>query len=424
MKNAKPDLSRHPCFNREASKTYGRLHLPVAPKCNVQCNFCSRDYDCVNESRPGVCSEILSPGQAVWYFKQMKQKMNISVAGIAGPGDPFADPGPTLETMRRLREADPEILLCVSSNGLNLLPNVQELADLGTSHVTITINAIDTDISGQIYSWVRAGKRVLRGREGATVLLENQLAALSLLKQHGITVKINTIIIPGVNDRHIEDISKEVTKRGADIMNCIPMAPVSGTLFAEIPEPNHNTMSGIKAAASEYLPQMKHCQRCRADAAGKLSEKDPSAWKDMLARAAGKPLDPDQERPYLAVTSREGLLVNQHLGEALEIKIYKTDESGTTVLQETRPTPTAGTGDSRWHKLSETLSDCSTLLTNGAGNTPVKILTESGIKVSIIEGLVHEALNRYFTGESMEKMACRRKECGAECSGDGGGCGS
>ena len=58
-------IERHPCFNVAAHKKHGRIHLPVAPKCNIQCRYCVRKFDCVNESRPGVVSQKLSPEQAV-----------------------------------------------------------------------------------------------------------------------------------------------------------------------------------------------------------------------------------------------------------------------------------------------------------------------------------------------------------------------
>ena len=98
------DLEKHPCFNIEAKGTYARVHLPVAPNCNIQCNYCKRDYDCVNESRPGVTSEVLSPEQALAYLIKLKEKMpNLSVVGIAGPGDPFANPTETMTTLRLVR---------------------------------------------------------------------------------------------------------------------------------------------------------------------------------------------------------------------------------------------------------------------------------------------------------------------------------
>ncbi len=64
------DLTQHPCFNSEARHRTARMHLPVAPKCNIQCNYCNRKFDCVNESRPGVTSAVLTPRQAVNYLDQ------------------------------------------------------------------------------------------------------------------------------------------------------------------------------------------------------------------------------------------------------------------------------------------------------------------------------------------------------------------
>ena len=32
----------HPCFDKEAKLKYARIHIPVAPKCNVQCGYCNR----------------------------------------------------------------------------------------------------------------------------------------------------------------------------------------------------------------------------------------------------------------------------------------------------------------------------------------------------------------------------------------------
>ena len=53
-------ISEHPCYDKNAQHKFGRVHLAVAPKCNIQCNFCVREFDCVNESRPGVTSKVLS----------------------------------------------------------------------------------------------------------------------------------------------------------------------------------------------------------------------------------------------------------------------------------------------------------------------------------------------------------------------------
>ena len=54
------ELETHPCFTAKCSD-YARIHLPVAPKCNMQCNYCLRKYSCVNESRPGVVARVMVP---------------------------------------------------------------------------------------------------------------------------------------------------------------------------------------------------------------------------------------------------------------------------------------------------------------------------------------------------------------------------
>src|SRR5512145_1455090 len=186
------NLADHPCFNDQVRHTVGRVHLPVAPRCNIQCNFCNRKYDCVNESRPGVTSNILTPAQALVYLEQVvAEKPNITVTGIAGPGDPFANPDETLTTLHDVRARFPEMILCVASNGLNVQPYVDELAAVNLSHITITINALDPEIGARIYAWVRHEKRVHAGVEGARRLLEQQLASVKALKARGITVKVN-----------------------------------------------------------------------------------------------------------------------------------------------------------------------------------------------------------------------------------------
>ena len=69
------DLSRHPCFNDDVRHQFGRIHLPVAADCNVQCNFCDRRFNCVNESRPGVTTAVLSPHQALRYLDEALQQI-------------------------------------------------------------------------------------------------------------------------------------------------------------------------------------------------------------------------------------------------------------------------------------------------------------------------------------------------------------
>jgi nitrogen fixation protein NifB len=167
---------------------------------------------------------------------------------------------------------------------------------------------------------------------------------------------------------------------------------------------------------------MTHCRRCRADAVGLLGEGISSTMQQALTRAAGGPIEPEQQRPYAAVATLEGMLINQHLGEAKELSIFAPDESaGGFRLLERRRAPAAGGGTQRWLKLGETLGDCRVLLCSSAGQTPLETLAGTGLKVLMTEGLIDQALNDVYAGRPPAVSLCA-KPCGSGCSGDGMGC--
>ena len=310
-------IENHPCFNDASRHTFGRIHLPIAPKCNIQCNYCNRKFDCMNENRPGVTSKILSPKQAMHYLDQaMTLSPNIAVVGIAGPGDPFANPDESMETLRLVRAKYPEMLLCVATNGLDLLPYIDELAALQVSHVTLTINAIDPEIGAGIYSWARYNKKMYRGIHAAMLLIANQLESLKKLKEAGVTAKVNSIIIPGINDSHVIEVARKAAELGADILNCMPYYSTTETYFENIPEPFAEMVAEIQKATGLYLPQMMHCSRCRADAVGIIGEINSPEMMQKLAESAALTKNPEENRSYIAVASLEGVMINQHLGEA------------------------------------------------------------------------------------------------------------
>jgi nitrogen fixation protein NifB len=423
------NLDNHPCFNPGACRSFGRVHLPVAPRCNIQCKFCNRKFDCVNETRPGVTSAVLSPGQAMVYMEEVfAQKGNISVVGIAGPGDPFANPEETLETLSRVRTRFPEVLLCVATNGLNLSPYLDQLERLKVSHVTVTVNAMDPAIGAKIYSWMRVGKRVVRAEEGAAVLLSRQLEAIEGLNARGIMVKANSIILPGINEDHIETIARRMADLGVDLFNAMPYYPSAGSEFEDLAEPDKTTVEAIRKKAGVHVKQMRHCTRCRADAVGLLGESTDEGLMNTLT--ACRRLDVKtprlgrvSPRPCVAVASMEGVLVNQHLGEAQKLLVYG-EKAGRVQLLEARATPAKGGGMQRWQAMAETLADCSTLLVGGVGGNPQKVLKAAGIEVLEVEGLIDEAVHAVFAGESLNHMAKRSlTACGEACTGNGMGCG-
>jgi nitrogen fixation protein NifB len=259
-RTTRPEVACHPCFDPKARARWARVHLPVAPACNVSCNFCDRRFDCTNESRPGVASVVLSAGQALAYLDGLVQRRHdVAVVGIAGPGDPLANPDATLETLRLVRSHYPDLLLCLATNGLALAEHAAELERLHLSHLTVTINTLDPATGAHIYAWVCDGRRVLRGEEGAGLLVQRQMAGLEALRGTGILIKVNSILIPGINDEQIPDIAAEVKRRGAHLFNCVPLIPAARTAFASLPRPRGSGRS--LAAHGALLAVPRRCVR-------------------------------------------------------------------------------------------------------------------------------------------------------------------
>lgn len=272
--NSKNLKINHPCFNFSVCKKLARMHLPVAPDCNIQCNFCNRLYDCVNESRPGVTSQVLNSIQAYEKFIEAKNMFNnLAIIGFAGPGDPLANFEKVQETARLIRKTDKNVEFCLSSNGLTILDYAEDLVKAGFSYITITINALDAETGSKIYEYVNYKGKLYTGKEAAGILIDKQLAGLEFLSSKGIICKINTLYLKGINDFQIKEIAKISSQKGAYIMNLKNLVPAKGSKFEKMDIVSEEAINLKRKECSVYLKQMYHCKQCRSDSVG-LLEKD------------------------------------------------------------------------------------------------------------------------------------------------------
>ena len=263
-------IQEHPCFSKNACHFFGRMHLAVAPKCNIQCNYCVRKFDCVNESRPGVTSKVLTPQEALERVREVFDKVHyIKVIAVAGPGEPLFNEE-TFETFRLVKAEFPQVMRCLSTNGLLLPERIGDIEEQGIGTVTVTLNAVDPDIGKEIYSFVNYHGKIYKGREAAEILLKNQLEGVQELVKRKILVKVNSVLVPTVNDQHIVEIAKEISEMGVYLHNIIPLIPQYK--FAHIAPPTLAEKREIQKSCSDYIRQMTHCRQCRADAIGRLGK--------------------------------------------------------------------------------------------------------------------------------------------------------
>lgn len=374
----------------------GWLLLPVAPRSNAR----SRHGDS-GVSTPCSCgtppaSPALLPHEALEHLRTvMESGAVVDTVGIAGPGDPFAVPDRTLETLHLVHAAYPHITLCVTTNGLGVASHAAALAELGVSHVTLLMDAVDPELVDTLYAWIRPGTRTLRPGEGASLLVDEQAVALAALVKAGIEVAVCVTVYPGINDTHVGDIAAAAKVLGASGIYVVPFVPAEDAA-GPVPAADAATMDAARNAAAAYLPVLDASARDGLPVARRTG---PGCGEPVAVTAgSGLPL-PGGDRPCVAVASSDGFDVDEHLGHARQFLVYGPRAghsaelmTGPVELLGVRPAPPAGSGDARWEALAAVLSDCAYLLVSSAGQRPVEYLATRGLRViqteDNIEGLV------------------------------------
>ena len=399
-------LRTHPCYNEEAHKSFARMHLPVAPRCNIQCNYCNRKYDCSNESRPGVTSEVLSPEEAIEKIRVVKEGIpELKVIAIAGPGDPLANEE-TFRTMDLVHSEFPDMTLCISTNGLMLPKYAQRLFDSGVRFVTVTMNACDPSISKDIYSMVIWNGEKLTGIAAAERLLENQLEGIRKCVELGMAVKINIVLIPGYNDRHIPELVKKVKDLGVYIVNILPLIPVDGTPFSSLDAPTPEQRKELMNLCSQDVKMMRHCRQCRADAIG-LLDKDRSN-EFIRANPCGSGCGPDSSPNVridvpnkiskVAVASESGTYVDSGFGNTKRFMVFDVDDGEMTFERaidiDTNVSVYGKSHSEHIENIVALLSGCDAVIVAEIGPRPRSALEGSGKKVLVFSGDVEEGVRK------------------------------
>jgi nitrogenase cofactor biosynthesis protein NifB len=338
------------------------------------------------------------------------------VVGIAGPGDALANFKAVKETFSLIRAEAPETIFCISTNGLLLPLYAEELAALGVSHVTVTVNAVDPAVGRRIYRHVNFQGRRYTGLEGAELLLRHQLEGIRRIRALGLVCKINIVMLMGLNDDHIPAVVETAKEQGADLSNIMQLIPVKGSFFEHLPLVSHREIMMMRKKCEGILPQMYHCRQCRADAVGTLDQDLSHTLNSGIPEEAGgeavrktaaagvKGCVPDftrepEEAPLrFAAASSKGYVVDQHFGHALGFYIYEY-RKGQVSLLERRDIPQYCFGsegchdhDAVFETIAEIVGDCAGVIVMRIGEVPRFMLAQRGIKVFITYNYVTDAV--------------------------------
>ncbi len=414
-------VKNHPCYSEEAHHHYARMHVAVAPACNIQCNYCNRKYDCANESRPGVVSEKLTPEQAAKKVLAVASTIpQMTVLGVAGPGDPLANPAKTFKTFELISKTAPDIKLCLSTNGLALPDHVDTIARYNVDHVTITVNMVDPEVGAKIYPWIFWKNRRVTGIEAAKILTERQMQGLEMLTERGILCKVNSVMIPGINDHHLVEVNKAVKSRGAFLHNIMPLisAPEHGTVFGLNGQrgPSAQELKALQDSCEGEMNMMRHCRQCRADAVGLLGEDRSAEFttekimemdvsydlesrqayqnaveQERLAKVAAKNAEletlaseeANDTKILVAVATKGSGRINEHFGHASEFQVYELSSAGAKFVGHRRVDLYCQGGYGEEDSLEtviRAINDCTAVFVAKIGHCPKDSLIAAGIE--------------------------------------------
>jgi MoaA/NifB/PqqE/SkfB family radical SAM enzyme len=337
-------------------------------------------------------------------YAKLKETMpDLTVAGFAGPGDALANFENLRETLRLIREYDPNVIFCIATNGLLLPRYVAELKNLGVSHVTVTVNAVDPAVGARIYQRVHYMGRTYTGLDGAAILLANQVAGIGMLTDAGMICKVNCVALRGINDNHVREVTKTAAELGAFMTNIMPHIPVKGSAFEGLERMTNKEIEVLRKQCGVNIRQMTHCRQCRSDAAGTLDGDISIEFGDAVPEKPESPpgitgFRTGKSRRF-AVATKSGAIVDTHFGHASEFHIYESDAADTRFVETRKVSrycggPECDDREDRWESVIRAISDCEAVLALRIGPTPEKRLKENGIDVITTYERVETAVTR------------------------------
>lgn len=173
------------------------LRISVTDRCNYRCRYCmpaevfGEDYQYL--PKPEILSLEEMARLAAVFCGLGVEKLRLT------GGEPLLRRG-LVELVRMLAEIPGEQDLAMTTNGSALAHYAKRLRAAGLQRVTISMDALDSEIFVRMNGTGASPDRVIEGIDSAL--------------EHGLKVKINSVIQKGVNDDQIVPLARFGRERG------------------------------------------------------------------------------------------------------------------------------------------------------------------------------------------------------------------
>jgi nitrogen fixation protein NifB len=265
-----------------------------------------------------------------------------------------------------------------------------------------------------------------------------------MLTARGVLVKVNSVMIPGINDAHLVEVNRAVKARGAFLHNIMPLISEAahGTVFGLTGQrgPSAQELKALQDACEGDMKLMRHCRQCRADAVGLLGEDRSAEFASDQVEQMEVVYDLARRRAYqtrvesqreamveakqasmagladvagealallIAVATRGDGRINEHFGHADEFQIYEVSVAGTKFVGHRRVDHYCQGGygdDETLPSVVRAINDCHAVFVAKIGACPRDELRTSGIDP--VDRYAHEPIEA-STLEYFKEYAAR-----------------
>ncbi len=170
------------------------LRLSVTDKCNMRCQYCmSEDMQFLPKSKVMSIEEIQEISEAF-------VELGIQKIRLTG-GEPLVRKGVD-QLIKSIGEL-PLNTFTLTTNGILLEKYLDTLIQAKVKRINVSLDAVDAQIFKQL---------------GRADELHQVLSGLATAKQHGIKVRLNSVIIEGINDNQILPLTRFAIENDFDIV--------------------------------------------------------------------------------------------------------------------------------------------------------------------------------------------------------------
>lgn len=209
---------------RTLADTYGRvardLRVSLTDRCNLRCTYCmpAEGLDWL------PTEQTLDDDETIRLLTIAVEKLGIRQIRFTG-GEPLLRKSleKIIAAAKGLRTDEGKApQLAMTTNGMGLARRVHALKDAGLDRVNISLDTVDPELYAR-----------LTRRDRVT----DAIAAIDAAVAAGLSpVKVNAVIMPGINDHSIGDLARFCLERGAQLrfIEQMPLGPPSQWKRAEM----------------------------------------------------------------------------------------------------------------------------------------------------------------------------------------------